>query len=302
MAFFDDLNKKLSQIGQKTNNLSDSSRINALISKEENLIYSYQQQIGEIYLNLHTNDYEPEFETLVTQISESKSRIANLRDELQLLSGTRKCPQCSGNVDISAAFCPDCGFRMPINEAASKKKFCSSCGQPVADNLRFCTNCGNPVNAESNAEPNSQIYTPAAVIPDYIQQSPVAPVYTEPAYTPEFPEQPEAYEYNPPIVPEPTRKPEEAFDFEQPEISEFIQQPDEKAFEQPPVVPEFLQQTPAEQEPPHQPAILIFEQSTIPPEIPPRAKEQPNNSFCPKCGFVVTSDSAFCSECGTRIN
>ena len=57
MAFFDNLSKKVSEAGQKTiqktKELADTSRLNAMIADEEKAINNAYYQIGKLYVSLH---------------------------------------------------------------------------------------------------------------------------------------------------------------------------------------------------------------------------------------------------------
>lgn len=49
-----------------------------------------------------------------------------------------KCPNC-GNT-ITGKFCEQCGTKRPEE---AKERFCTKCGEKVADGAKFCMNCGN---------------------------------------------------------------------------------------------------------------------------------------------------------------
>lgn len=270
MAFLDDLNRKISQAGQKAKDFSDSARINSLINEEEKKINAYYHQVGKLYVSLHTSDYEPEFDGVMAAIAESEKTLKDLRSQLQLLKGVKKCPQCGGDVVLNSAFCPTCGFRMPQEEKQSDLIRCDSCGQFVAKNLRFCTFCGKPINAIPVVE-QPVIPQSAPVVPEPVQiQQPEVPAF-EPAYAPG--PTPPVYE-QPPVAPVfiPTEEDESMLDATI--IADAV-----------PVA------TYAQPNPP------MFEQSVSPAPVPPAA----GNIFCPVCGTSLPSDSTFCSECGTKL-
>ncbi len=67
--------------------------------------------------------------------------------------GTAVCRSCGKSVDASAKFCPECGEKDPVMQAAAWKcscgnlatgKFCSECGKKRAD---ACPACGKPIAA-----------------------------------------------------------------------------------------------------------------------------------------------------------
>lgn len=192
MAFLDDLNKKFSQASQKAKDFSDSARINSLINEEEKKINAYYFQTGKLFVSLHANDYEPAFANIMAMIADSEARLRDLRNQLQQLKGSKKCPQCGFDVPLNSAFCPNCGTQMPISEAESNLVKCASCGQFVGKNLRFCTSCGKPMNAVPVVE--QPVYTQPAVTPEPVYQA-----VEQPAVIPE--PVPQVIE-QPPVVPE----------------------------------------------------------------------------------------------------
>ena len=51
------------------------------------------------------------------------------------------CSNCGTQVDMSTAFCPQCGFRL-IQEEQPQTKFCQSCGKKIDINSEICPYCG----------------------------------------------------------------------------------------------------------------------------------------------------------------
>jgi membrane protease subunit (stomatin/prohibitin family) len=75
---------------------------------------------GMIYRNLQPGDADPE----------------RIRER-----GTVHCPDCHGDVPITARFCPSCGNQMVV---ANK---CPRCGKNVTAQAKFCPACGADVQA-----------------------------------------------------------------------------------------------------------------------------------------------------------
>lgn len=145
MAFFDDLNKMVSNASKKTRDIADSAKINSAISEEEKKINAVYQQIGKLYASLHMNDYEQDFSGMMAQVAECESKLAGYRLQLQQIKGVRHCEKCGSNVALNSSFCPECGNAMPKAENGEELEKCVSCGSFVPKSLRFCTNCGNPM-------------------------------------------------------------------------------------------------------------------------------------------------------------
>ena len=56
-------------------------------------------------------------------------------------------------------------------------RFCTQCGQPVADNCSFCTNCGAPVPPAANPQPQQQYNPQPDPQPQYQQPQQTKQVY-----------------------------------------------------------------------------------------------------------------------------
>lgn len=159
MAFFDDLGKKISQVGQKTKDMADVSKISALISEEEKTINNNYYQIGKLYASMHSTDYGEEFAGMMQAICASEIKIKELRKQVQTIKGVMRCEKCGADVALDSKFCNSCGAEMPKNENGEELVKCENCSQMVKKGMRFCTNCGKPMqsvvqkgNSESKIE------------------------------------------------------------------------------------------------------------------------------------------------------
>lgn len=150
MPFFDNLGKKASAVTakamQKAQELSETSRLNALISDEEARINNAYFQIGKLYVSLHAADREEAFAGMVTDITDAEQKIADYRHQIQELKGVQRCEKCGAEVMRGVAFCSACGAPMPKVEAPVPEDFiiCEHCGATVKKGMRFCTACGKP--------------------------------------------------------------------------------------------------------------------------------------------------------------
>ena len=80
--------------------------------------------------------------------------------------GTVNCPECHGDVPLTARFCPSCGHQLVVankcphcgKNVTAQAKFCPACGvnlraaitcphcnTPVPPGTKFCTNCGEAI-------------------------------------------------------------------------------------------------------------------------------------------------------------
>lgn len=154
MAFFDDLGKKISQAGQtavqKTKEMTDITRINGLISDEEKKVSINYYQIGKLYVAMHRNDFESDFNGMISAVCESEAKIRDYKQQIQDIKGVVHCEKCGAEIANGIAFCSSCGT--PIqkqNKLHSNNPNlirCTGCGVLIDKNMRFCTSCGKPIH------------------------------------------------------------------------------------------------------------------------------------------------------------
>ena len=98
MAFFEDLGKKLSGVGQsavqKTQNATDSIRLNNQINEEKRKINAAYLNIGKRYVELHGSKMEPEFAAWIQEIEGCQQRINECRVQVRRNKGLTVCTKC----------------------------------------------------------------------------------------------------------------------------------------------------------------------------------------------------------------
>ena len=148
MAIFEQIGKKLTDMGQGvaqgTKNLTDTARLNGLISDEEKNIEKLIIELGQAYYNLHKNDPAAELAQIVGSINEAYNNIEQHKEQIKLIKGDTKCGNCGADVANGAAFCANCGAPNPeAQPAAPAARFCGNCGTPAEPGSAFCNNCGS---------------------------------------------------------------------------------------------------------------------------------------------------------------
>lgn len=172
MAFFDDIGKKITQAGtgalQKTKEMADVARINGLISDEEKRVNNAFYQIGKLYVTLHGDNCEPDFTALVESIRESEAKIADLKQQVQIIRGVKRCSSCGAEIASNVAFCNSCGARAPEAPApvvADNLVQCSGCGKMVKPEMAFCTGCGASMKKEPQFVPIAAVVNEPPAMP-----------------------------------------------------------------------------------------------------------------------------------------
>lgn len=171
MAFFDDLSKKVTKLGQdvsnKTQNFTDGMKINNQINEQRNNLSRLFEQLGHAAVQLEAVRTDAGCAQLVEQIRATENHLKELEKQKAMNKGNVQCKQCGAFVEAGNAFCSSCGAKMeqpqpaqanaqsgqtqqqfdwqPANQEQPVSGTCSKCGQPVAEGMAFCTNCGTPV-------------------------------------------------------------------------------------------------------------------------------------------------------------
>ncbi|MBQ5810682.1 MAG: zinc ribbon domain-containing protein, partial [Clostridia bacterium] len=70
------------------------------------------------------------------------------------------CPNCSTPIFPGAAFCLECGAKLP----AARARVCTACGMELADGMHFCAGCGAPV-AEEAVQAEVAVEEPVVIEP-----------------------------------------------------------------------------------------------------------------------------------------
>ena len=162
MAFFDELGKRISSVGQdaieKTKNATNSAKINSAISEENKIIIECYKQIGELYYKNNRTSDNPDIQHQIDLINHAKQSINNYQRQLLEIKGVTICPVCNVEIPIDVAFCPNCGYKMPettkTTSVISDAFTCPNCNTIVDGNLNFCINCGAKLHEDNNNSPD----------------------------------------------------------------------------------------------------------------------------------------------------
>lgn len=117
MGFFDDLSDTLFSAGktvsEKARNTADVARTQYEIKETELKIRDLYVEFGKKYYKEHKDEDTDEF----NELKAAKSKLDDLKQEVNAYRGTRVCPKCGAVVSKNAQFCSKCGA--DLSEAAS---------------------------------------------------------------------------------------------------------------------------------------------------------------------------------------
>ena len=120
MAFFEDLGKKLTKVGEaaaeKTKEVAEFTKLNAKILDVQNKLDKAYIEVGKKYLELNpANDVE-DMKDVVDAVYALEDQLKVLRKQLQDLKGNVKCDVCGTGCATDAAFCSKCGAELKREE------------------------------------------------------------------------------------------------------------------------------------------------------------------------------------------
>jgi uncharacterized small protein (DUF1192 family)/ribosomal protein L40E len=132
MAFFDKLGDLARNIGDKTSEAIETTKLNSKINGEKAAISDCMRQIGEIYYKKHTSGDlgDPATAELMSAVDGHNQTIADLQTEIERIKAEAAAlNQQAVPADISVSpvqkglICPSCGAANPAGT-----KFCGECG------------------------------------------------------------------------------------------------------------------------------------------------------------------------------
>ena len=153
MAFLDKLGELARNVGDKTNEMLEVSRLSSKARSEENAVSERKRELGqyifEKYLSGEQLD-EGAMEYCRT-IQAGEEAVEALNAEIQRLKAApvkedaTVCKNCGEALQGDAKFCPTCGAKV---DGQPVKSFCPACGREVTEGTRFCSACGTKIRED----------------------------------------------------------------------------------------------------------------------------------------------------------
>lgn len=170
MAFFDKLNQVAKNIGDKTSDAIETTKLNSKISAENAAAEKELKKIGEYYYSLFAESGEAAPEVMEICLAakthydaamQAQSEIDRIKAENEAEKATPApaaaaptaaptaapasdgiiCPSCGASNGSGTNFCQGCGTRLEA-PPQPQNRFCPACGTSVAAGVRFCPACG----------------------------------------------------------------------------------------------------------------------------------------------------------------
>ena len=297
MAFFDEMDRKLSQFGQSVSNksreVSEGMRLSSAIKAEEEKQNNLYREVGKYYFENCAANAEGQLKVLCDQIVASMELTSQYKQQQNVLKGMVSCPNCGAQISANSGFCNVCGSKIEKQVSPAPQpgagKICPKCQKTVEADALFCTFCGNQFEAQ-----------PAA--PAY--EEPAAPAYEEPA-TPAY-EEPAAPAYEEPAAPA----------YEE-SASPAYEEPAAPVYEEP-AAPVYEEPAAPAYEEVHIPEVTVptcvkcgavLEEGqkfctvcgTKVGEEPAAPVQHMQSLTCRSCGAALEEGQKFCTKCGTPV-
>lgn len=284
MAFWDNFEKKATDatanVMSKVKGVSDITRLNSMVTEEENRIKDIYFKIGQTYVKLHGQDNDPGFSGLLNALKASQLKIEKYKQEIMDIKGVQKCERCGAEVQNGASFCMSCGAPIPKvqPQPMNTGRICKKCGAQVAPTARFCTSCGTPYMEKKPLDmpmPSQVSSTPIGSTQPQTEETKKSKVCTNCGAQLQ-----EGIVFctncGMPVKEEMAK----SVSLEKPEIQPegVYVQPVQIAKPVPPVQPEPIQEEAIEKQ-----------------------WENPAKNVCPNCGATLADNVRFCVQCGTEV-
>ena len=284
MAFFDEMDRKLSQFGQSVSNksreVSEGMRLSSAIKAEEEKQNNLYREVGKYYFENCAANAEGQLKVLCDQIVASMELTSQYKQQQNVLKGMVSCPNCGAQISANSGFCNVCGSKIEKQVSPAPQpgagKICPKCQKTVEADALFCTFCGNQFEAQPAAPAYEEPAAPAHEEPATpANEEPAAPAYEEPA-APAY-EEPVAPVYEEPAAPAYEESAAPAYEES---AAPAYEEPTAPAYEEP-AAPVY-----------EEPAAPAYEEVHIPEVTVPT---------CVKCGAVLEEGQKFCTVCGTKV-
>ena len=169
MALLDKLNTIAKNVGEKTGDAIEITKLNAKIASEKSAMTELYKQLGEkIYEKYAQGAYQSEdmaalfaaVDARKAGIAEAEGKILAIREENQTkaqaaaevqpaentASAGVVCSGCGAVCADGVKFCDQCGTKIEVSvPAAEEKKVCCCCGAEAVSGVKFCSQCGTKI-------------------------------------------------------------------------------------------------------------------------------------------------------------
>ena len=158
MAFFDKLNQVAKNIGDRTTDAIETTKLNSKIAAEKLAANEELLKIGQHYYDLYLAGQADEAilgfcqtakvhldtaDQLQAEIDRIKAENEVQKHASAAPAGGITCPGCGTALPAGTKFCSGCGSKIESAPAVpAQSMFCTGCGAQLPAGTKFCNNCG----------------------------------------------------------------------------------------------------------------------------------------------------------------
>ncbi len=100
-------------VSQKAKDASGIAKLRLDIKSKENFIREQYLEIGKLYYEKHKGE-DVEEQVQFDRIDEALEAIEEMQQQILVLKGARKCPDCGAQAADTAEYCSVCGAKLSI--------------------------------------------------------------------------------------------------------------------------------------------------------------------------------------------
>ena len=162
----DTIFKFTSSVAKTSGEIVKSTKLSINLASEEDKLKAMYIEMGKKVHEIYSygGSLGHAFDDNIKKVEGQLEKIKNIRNQIDVVKGTKTCSKCGKSMTRSAEFCPKCGNKtgdldvpetvstqpalqtevvMPASatEAQTVKK-CNACGYENNEETKFCLHCG----------------------------------------------------------------------------------------------------------------------------------------------------------------
>ena len=124
MAFFDELNKRVSGMAQSAQKTAEVARLQHQINQKQAEFDAVYHQIGQLYYSCHQRGVQPDesMDALCDRVTSMAQQIEETKKKIDQIRNVRRCEACGTVLSRDANFCNKCGAKVEPREEAEEPK------------------------------------------------------------------------------------------------------------------------------------------------------------------------------------